>query len=117
MGVNEAVSFLIKEGYLTLMAGEITITNKLKREYGTNIPVDISKLTADELYYKFIEDAEIPTLLPLGQGNKKYKVRQKSEPLKRAIKKALKTVSYDDLVQSTKNYYKQSNVSRLTLSN
>lgn len=117
MNIDQTVRQLISEGYLTLVSGEITVTNKLKREYGTNRTVDISKLTGDELYYQFVTDAEVPTFLPLGGSGQQYKVRQKSDTLKKNLKKSLKTVDYKDLVEATKRYYKSSQSNKLTLNN
>ena len=117
MEISEIVKKLLSEGYLTMIAGDITVTNKLKREYGTNKTVDIDKLTGDELYYKFVEDAQVPNYLPLGTSGQQYRVTQKSEGVKRGIKRALKSVNYEDLVKGTRIYYSSNQSNKLALNN
>jgi hypothetical protein len=111
---SKAVNYLLENGYLAMINGEITITGKFKREFN---PVPLEKLekifpdttkagTREEVWRKFIADAEIPYKATATNG-KQYTIRQYSPGIANKLMQIIKEVGdYNVLVESTKLYYK-----------
>src|SRR5690606_2334782 len=131
MTTKEAIDYLIDNGYLAWINNELTILNKLRRELlqaedinavapnrvvgeGGYIPhPDLSDKKA--VWYKFIEDAEVPHRLYTNDG-KSFTVRQYSPNIADQLIKIIKSCDYSKLVESTKKYYKR-NGYRVVISN
>jgi hypothetical protein len=122
---STAVDFLLKNGYLAQVNGEITLTGKFKRTFN---PLESAKaaevfkesppiFTQKDIWEKFVKDAEIPHRVS-NQKGQSYTVRQYSNALANRLAKIIADpdIDYKTLVQSTKNYYR-SNAFKFTLHN
>lgn len=120
----KAVDFLLQNGYLAHINGEITITGKFKREFRPVPRERIEQIFQDSptvvsreaIWAKFIKDADIP-YKGYSTDGKTYTIRQYSPGIADKLIQIIKTVpSYELLVESTKAYYK-SNTFKKILSN
>lgn len=122
---STAVDFLLKNGYLAQINGEVTLTGKFKRTFN---PLESAKatevftespsiFTPKDVWEKFVKDADIPHRVS-NQNGQSYTVRQYSNALANRLAKIIADpgVDYKTLVQSTKQYYK-SNAFKFTLHN
>lgn len=117
--LTESMKFLFDNGYIAILENQLVITNKLKREYRTSASLNSENpvpLSREEVWNKFISDAEIPYRIPMDGGGRYYTVRQYSDNIANKLIQIIKSVDYDILVKSTKAYYK-SNGFRKILSN
>lgn len=118
---SKAVNYLLENGYLAMINGEITFTGKFKREFN---PVPAKKLeeifpdtntagTREEIWRKFIKDAEIPHKATATNG-KQYTIRQYSPGIANKLMQIIKEVDdYNVLVESTKLYYKSNSYKKI----
>ncbi len=121
---SQAVDYLLNNGYLAYINGEITITGKFNREFRP-IPVERAEqlfpenptiVSREAIWKKFIEDAEIPHKVTATDG-KLYTIRQYSPAIANKLVQIIRSVpDYKILIESTKLYYR-SNAYKLTLSN
>lgn len=119
---SKAVDYLLEHDYLVVLNNEIVITGKFRREFNP-LPksrvepiIEVKKWIDDEeLYNKFIIDAEIPHRVTATNG-KQYTVRQFSPGIAKKLRKIIDNTDYSLLTQSVRNYYK-SNIFKKTLKN
>lgn len=121
---SEAVDYLLDNGYLAMINGEIVITGKFKREFNP-VPKDKIEqifpgsphtISREAIWKKFIEDAKIPHKAT-GSNGKQYTIRQFSPSIADKLIRIIKSVDdYSALVESTKLYY-QANSFKLIFSN
>lgn len=109
--LKQAIDYMLSNGYVAFVNGELVITNKLKREFVANADL----LTKKEVWDKFIQDADIPHRVS-GSDGKFYTIRQYSPKVGNLLLAAIKACDYDVLVESTKRYYKSTGY-KLVLSN
>jgi hypothetical protein len=120
-----AVDFLLDNGYLAVTTdSKIVITNKFTREFRPVprarleqvIPNSPQIISREQIWKKFIDDADIP-YKATGTDGRQYTIRQYSSGIADKLIRIIKSVdSYEILVKSTKQYY-QSNSFKKILSN
>lgn len=125
--LKECLEYMFSNGYLLItIGGEVTITNKLKREL-VKIPLKTNDFslegktatqiaTKGEVWEKFMNDAEVPHKVIATDG-KSYTVKQWSAQIQQKLISIIQKVKdYTILTESTKLYYK-SNTYKLTFKN
>lgn len=117
MNLNESINYLLSNGYLAMIEDQLTITNKLRRDY-SEVKVEEKKrqliLSGRDFYTKFAEDAKVPSFIHMSNGQK-FTVKYYTPSILAPLKKAIAEVGYEKLVEITKNYYQQKNLARTTL--
>lgn len=111
---SSAVDYLLDNGYLAVINGEVTITGKFKREFNPVPKTKVEQIFKDNpevvsreaIWKKFIEDAKIPYQVTATDG-KKYTIRQFSAGIADKLIKIIKEVDYGILTRSTEVYYTQ----------
>lgn len=111
---SSAVDYLLDNGYLAVINGEVTITGKFKREFNPVPKTKVEQIFKDNpevvsreaIWKKFIEDAKVPYQVTATDG-KKYTVRQFSAGIADRLISIIKKVDYEILCKSTEQYYNQ----------
>lgn len=117
MTLNGSVNYLIQNGYLTVIDGELTITGKLRRDFAEverERIVEEKKLAGREFFHKFAEDSKVPSFIHMSNGAK-FTVKYYTPSVLGHLKRAINEVGYEKLTEITENYYKQQNLARTTL--
>lgn len=119
--LKTALKYLLDNGYITVVNGNVFITSKLNAEIAKDLTERIevkqaSILTSRDIWDKFMTDACVPHKATATDG-KQYTIRQFSPQSLQKLIQAIKQVdSYQILTEATKLYYK-SNGYKLTFKN
>ena len=123
MNKEDVLQFLKDNLYIISDSSNLVITSKFYRDFGIRAsdakssdsikPTRASNPTIED-YAKFIEEAEVPTFLPNGQGGKYYANRVSQKGFK-AFKVAASKTDEKVLLAACKWYYKQNNTSRVMI--
>lgn len=122
MNKEDVLQFLKDNLYIVSEGNSNILTSKFYREFGisssnpnitSNKPSVKSTITKED-YSKFIEDAEVPTFLPNGQGGKFFANRVSKKGFD-AFKVAASKTDEKVLLAACKWYYKQNNTSRVMI--
>jgi hypothetical protein len=122
--LNQAVQYLLDNGYMTILKGKYIVTAKFNKEITGiekgltllkgNIPVviepDIPKeITWAEMYKRFILESKVPARIINSRGEP-YQTNVYSEPGMKAFRKAIEkeNVDYQLLVEAAQLYYTSS---------
>lgn len=120
-----AVEFLLENGYLAYLSDKVVITNKFTREFNPLprpraeqlFPDKPEVVSREDIWNKFMADAEVPHRATFSGDGKQYTIRQFSLKAANNLIKVIKSVpDYKVLVEATKAYYK-SNSYKLTFTN
>ncbi len=122
MNKEDVLQFLKNDFYIISEGNSNILTSKFFRDFrvssnnsgSVSSKSPIKAIPTIEDYSKFIEDAEVPTFLPNGQGGKYYANRVSQKGFK-AFKVAASKTDEKVLLAACKWYYKQNNTSRVMI--
>jgi len=123
MNLQQALDFLLDNGYLAIVKRKVVVTNKMTREI-SQIPLkelegkqqEMAIAPNKDIWDKFMKDADVPHKVIATDG-KAYTVKQFSPQILQKLISIIQQVKdYHILTESTKLYYR-SNAYKLTFKN